>query len=250
MKKYILIILLVILYLIYFKKSIELFEDNIYLKHPQYLNRKLINSEKPKFKLNAICLNLENKKKNYDFIQHEWKDYLNVERFKALSTATKSHSAILSKIYQNRKKYKFPIVVMEDDVFRKNNFNKFWNQLFDFKNIDYITLDCFKLKISKKQPYKNKGFIKIEKHNSCGFIIYYSHFFNRFSNVEEMLGYINRPIDLSLTHNYKFIKLTPQKQICQQIVDKISTTRKGKKNTKIYQDYYIQSEKLLSNIKL
>ena len=132
MKKYILIILLVILYLIYFKKSIELFEDNIYLKHPQYLNRKLINSEKPKFKLNAICLNLENKKKNYDFIQHEWKDYLNVERFKALSTATKSHSAILSKIYQNRKKYKFPIVVMEDDVFRKNNFNKFWNQLFDF----------------------------------------------------------------------------------------------------------------------
>ena len=65
-----------------------------------------------------------------------------------------------------------------------------------------------------------------------------------------MLGYIKRPIDLSLTHNYKFIKLTPQKQICQQIVDKISTTRKGKKNTKIYQDYYIQSEKLLSNIKL
>ena len=59
-----------------------------------------------------------------DFIYSEWNKYLNITRFIALSSASKSHIEILKNIYQNKDNIKFPIVVMEDDVYRKNNFTK------------------------------------------------------------------------------------------------------------------------------
>ena len=77
-----------------------------------------------------------------NFIKSEWNEYLNVTRFIALSTATKSHVQILKNIYMNKEKTKFPIVAMEDDVYRKNNFTKYWNKLLDLTNCDYVSFDA------------------------------------------------------------------------------------------------------------
>ena len=41
-------------------------------------------------------------------------------------------------IFQNKNNIKFLIVVMEDDVYRNYNFNKYWNQLLNLTDCDYV----------------------------------------------------------------------------------------------------------------
>ena len=119
-----------------------------YSKDKIYKSRKLISNAKPDFKLNAFCVNLETKKDNMRFIKNEWKDYLNIRRFVALKSATESHYYILDWICQNKEKVKFPIVVMEDDVFRTNNFVDYWNKILEQKTCDYIAFDNLFLQFS------------------------------------------------------------------------------------------------------
>ena len=90
-----------------------------------YKSRIITSTSNPKFKLDAFCINLKDKKQNMDFIHSEWDEYLNISRFIALSSCTKSHVELLKNIYKNKENIKFPIVIMEDDVYRKNNFTKY-----------------------------------------------------------------------------------------------------------------------------
>ena len=78
-----------------------------------YESRTITSTSRPKFKLDAYCINLEYREQNMDFIHSEWDEYLNIKRFIALSTATDSHVQILKNIYQERNSIKFPIVIME-----------------------------------------------------------------------------------------------------------------------------------------
>ena len=67
-----------------------------------YKSREINTNEKPLFKLNAFCINLERREKNMEFINKEWKDYCNIKRFNALNNATASHIALLKYIYSNK----------------------------------------------------------------------------------------------------------------------------------------------------
>lgn len=209
-----------------------------------YTSRKLTSTIQPTHKLHAFCINLQNRIHNMNFIHNEWKDYLHIIRFIALSSATKSHIAILKYIYLHKKNIQFPIVIMEDDVYRKNDFTKYWNQLLDIKNCDYIALDAFYLKFKKSQKNVPKDFVSLEQHRAMGFTIYYKHFFDRFSTIQDLMKVFQYGnIDMKLTHNPLFINYTPKEQICCQIVSKYSTT--AKKNTNYYKNHYILAEKKL-----
>lgn len=226
-----------------------------YSKDKIYKSRKLISNAKPDFKLNAFCVNLKDKVSNFEFIKKEWKDFLNVRRFVALSSATKSHYYILDWICQNKEKIKFPIVVMEDDVYRKNNFLHYWNKILEQKNCDYIAFDNIFLQINKEDIQNNNDFVSIISHRSMGFIVYFKSFFDKYFKSKHLfnnlipikeLGLVktNRiPIDLYMTKLKIFKKCVPKRQVCRQIVDKTSTT--AHKNTAYYNDYYNLSENIL-----
>ena len=198
-------------------------------------------------KLDAFCINLKHKPENFNFINNEWSNYLNINRFIALDNCTKSHKFLLNYIWTNKETLKFPIVIMEDDVYKLNNFDKYWNLILDVKNVDYITLDCFYIKISKNQNLNNNNFVLLDKHNQAGFIIYFKQFFDKFNSIEHINSIIKEPIDLSLTHNTQIIKATPIEQICIQKYNKISSTANN--NTKSYGKYYNKTKEILRKYK-
>jgi hypothetical protein len=235
-----LFLFLVIVLAVLFKKYKTIKHE----KNPDYKNRKLINLAAPKFKLKAYCINLKGKKNNFKFIQKEWNNHLNVERFVALYSATASHLSLLCKIYLNKEKEQFPIVIMEDDVFRKNNFNKYWNELKNIENCDYICFDAFYLKFNKRQsPYEN--FVALSEHRAMGFTVYYKRFFDRFSNVSLLKAELDGTIDINFTHNPTFINFTPKEQVCRQIVSK--TSMSNQKHTAYYNKQYQKAEQLLAD---
>ena len=204
----------------------------------------LTSTTKPKFKLNAFCINLKNRKKNMQFIHSEWNEYLNITRFIALSSATESHISILKQIFNNKENIKFPIVIIEDDVYRKNNFTKYWNKLLDLTKCDYIAFDAFLLVFKDKQDSVPPNFISLKNHQAFGFNIYYKRFFDRFKTIKELDEVINKGvIDVNLSHNPLIIKYTPKEQICCQIVSKYSLT--AERDTSDYIEYYTIAEEKL-----
>lgn len=220
---------------------------NKFKANVNYLNRKLINKEIPLFKLNAFCINLKSKKENMDFINDEWSDFLIVKRFIALSSATLSHLHILKYIWFNKENIKFPIVIMEDDVFRKNNFTKYWNELLNLKKCDYVAFDCFFLRFKENQDNCEAKFISLKSHNAVGFNVYYKSFFDKITNINNLLEIVGKTIDTTMTNNDKFVKYTPNTQICRQIVNKISSTviSNIRFKTSFYNNYYKDAEYIL-----
>lgn len=209
-----------------------------------YKSREINTNEKPLFKLNAFCINLERREKNMEFINKEWKDYCNIKRFNALNNATASHIALLKYIYSNKQKLQFPIIIMEDDVYRKNNFTKYWNKLLDLKQCDYVSFDCFFLNFNNKIKSEDPSFVSLREHRAMGFNVYYKRFFDRFKTIKELDSILNKGvIDMNFTHNPNFINYTPKEQVCRQIVTKYSTT--AKINTSHYISYYEKGEDML-----
>ena len=212
-----------------------------------YKSRNITSTSKPKFKLYAFCINLEDRKQNMEFIYSEWYQYLNIKRFIALSSPTKSHIQILRFIFINKNIINFPIVIMEDDVYRKNNFTKYWNELLDLKNCDYVSLDAFFLVFNDNQNNVPSNFVSLQEHRAMGFNIYYKNFFDKFTSLEEFNQVLNKGIiDMNLTHNPLFINYTPKEQICCQIVSKFSTS--AKRFTNEFIEYYKIAEEKLKNI--
>ena len=214
-----------------------------------YKNRILIKNENPNFKLKAYCINLKQRKQNMTFIRDEWKDYLNIERFIALHTATKSHFQLFRNIWKKKEILNFPIVIIEDDVYRKNNFNKYWNKLLEIKNCDYIPFDTFFLNIKKDQSNCHQDFLSINSHNSMGFNVYYKQFFDKFKSLDELNNIINKylsggkAIDMSFCNSTEYVKFIPKEQVCSQIINKWSTT--CYRNTNFYYKYYEDTNNLL-----
>lgn len=247
MKNYLLISSIFLLCLIIHIKNKNLLSDKTEIDYKLtkcYKSRHIKSTSNPKFKLNAFCINLKDKKQNMDFIHSEWDEYLNITRFIALSSATKSHVQILKNIYQNKENIKFPIVIMEDDVYRKNDFTKYWNELLDLTECDYVALDAFFLVFKDNQYNVPGNFVSLKEHRAAGFNIFYKRFFDRFNTINDLENSINRgTIDMVFTHNPLFINYTPKEQICSQIVSKYSST--ANKDTSDYIQYYkIAEEKL------
>lgn len=214
-----------------------------YSKDKIYRLRKLTSNAKPNFKLNSFCINLDTKKDNMRFIKNEWKDYLNVRRFDALNTATESHYFLLDWICKNKEKVKFPIVIMEDDVYRKNNFVDYWNKIIEQQNCDYIAFDNIFLQFNKENTVNiSDYFVSIKSHRSMGFIVYFKSFFDKYNDIKHLLNR-NIPIDIYITNIVQFKKFVPRRQVCRQIVDKKSST--ANYNTSHYNKYYHISKNIL-----
>ena len=198
-----------------------------------YTSRVLTDTELPKFKLNAACINLEDKEENMEFITDEWSDFLHVQRVVASGPHVQSYTDLLSRIWARKEALRFPLVVMEDDVFRRNNFTEYWNELLNLHNCDYVTFDPIFIEIVQEEIHPK--FVSLLQHRASGFIVYYKKFFNRFETAKDISRIAGDPIDCNLTHNSEFVKYTPKRQVCRQIVSKYSyTSERDTSNTHVY----------------
>jgi hypothetical protein len=216
-----------------------------------FKNRILTKSkEEPKFKLDTYCINLEGRERNMEFIHNEWDEFCNITRFIALPTATKSHIAILKDIFSQKDKLSFPLVIMEDDVFRKNDFNKYWNQLKDFTDVDYIPLDAVYMVLEDGiSPDYIDDFLRIRGHSHTGFSVYYKRFFDRFETVQHLTDYLGTTdvIDVKFTYDKNIIKYVSKKQVCRQITSKFSTTAHKIEPAHTSDSCYLNAEIFLNN---
>ena len=115
------------------------------------------------------------------------------------------------------------------------------------KNLKKKNFNIKKINIIVGEDYKK--FISLLSNRSMGMNVYYKTFFDRFNSLEELNKNIkyNKTIDMHFTHDPLYIKLTPNKQVCRQIVNKTSTTNRHQKNTNGYNKYYKIAENSLKN---
>lgn len=202
---------------------------------------------KPVMKLKAYCISLKEKPQNLKYIKNEWKDFLNIHHFIALESCTKSHEELLIQIWKNKENESFPIVIMEDDVYRMKNFIHYWNAMFEIKNknLDYITFDGIFLKFKKSQKNVHPKFVSLLEHRATGFTVFFKRFFDRFNSIEELTKHFTGVIDMNFTHNPMFNNWIPKRQVLRQIINKKSST--ANINTNYYTKFYNKAQKILED---
>ena len=94
-----------------------------------------------------------------------------MERFIALKEASESHKQTLKNIWENKENEIFPVVIMEDDVFRKKKFTKHWNQMLDLKDCDCVAFDAFHLKFKSDQMIHDPHFVPLSEHGAMGALL-------------------------------------------------------------------------------
>lgn len=202
------------------------------------------------FKLKAYCISLKDSPENLIYIKNEWKDFLDIHHFVAIPAihgCSKSHRDLLLQIWKNKETEPFPIVIMEDDVYKMKDFTNYWNVLLEInnKNLDYIAFDAFLLKFKDSQKNVHPKFVELLKHNQTGFNVYFKNFFDRFNSEKELLKPLKlAPIDLHFTHNSTFTKWTPKRQVLRQISNK--KVRGKRKPTRDYKGYYDMAQEILT----
>ena len=139
-------------------------------------------------------------------------------------------------------------IVIEDDIYQTSNFtDTIWNEILTFINIkddnikwDFITFDPI-LGLDKNNFSKYSNiFLKIDCFRSMGMVIYNGEFFK--DNYKRIPVYA--PLDMTMTQNSEFIKLTYKKLLVRQYTDKSSTICEGM-DTAHYDDYWNKTESIL-----
>jgi len=192
--------------------------------------------------IDAFCINLDRCPENLNNMIKEWENILNIKKIMGIDgnqegiagelalylTNKKLFNDIANDIIEIKKPY---FIVIEDDIFKTNNFNlELWNKIIKFaednnNKWDIITLDLF------LRHQHNNFFPNIEKHNDiflkvnkfigAGFMIYNTKFIK---NNIEYINTLKMPYDVNINCNEKFIKLTPSKLLTKQDLMKDSTT--------------------------
>jgi len=200
----------------------------------------------------AFCINLDKDDSKMRQIYKDWSHLLDIERVsavKASDTITSREACAKShqEVFRKRAKLDLPFcIIMEDDVYTTKNFDKrLWDRIIWFAGSqsewDMISMDPvlgFDCKVANRY---NGLFCSIAKFRSTGMIIYKTEF------VRKNLGGLTNfkgAIDMSITHNADFMKLTPCKLIVRQYTDKPSATSLAS-GTKHYDRFWDETEKIL-----
>jgi hypothetical protein len=141
----------------------------------------------------------------------------------------------------------FPI--LEDDVFKTDNWDKMWPQIQTFLNSndaqdwDYISFDPFLHFDAHGARSYGHGFVEIDKFRNTGMIIYSRRFIESFDyRKEETSG----AIDMTFTHSPKWRKLTPNLLCVRQEPESISDIN-GQVNSH-RQRFWDNTEKILATV--
>lgn len=200
----------------------------------------------------AYCINLDKDDSKMRQIYKDWSHLLDIERFSAIKASdsitgreacAKSHQEIYRKIARSDLPFG---IIMEDDVYTTKNFDRrLWDRIIWFagsqEDWDMISLDPI-LGFDCRIAYKYNGlFCSIEKFRGTGMIIYKTEFVRK--NLAALTNF-KGAIDMSITQNTAFVKLTPCKLIVRQYTDKPSATSLASATTH-YDKFWDETEKIL-----
>jgi hypothetical protein len=204
--------------------------------------------ERDNIKPIAYCINLNDKPTNIERIYKDWSKYLDIKRVSARTGGSNgcllSHLTLFQQFANLDEPY---FIVMEDDVYQTLNFSDaIWNKILTFINNkdnnikwDFITFDPFIGLDKNNFTQYSDMFYKINCFRSMGMVIYNGYFFK--NNYKKIPVYA--PLDMTMTHNNEFIKLTYKKLLVRQYTDKVSTIFDG--DTKHYDEYWDKTEYIL-----
>ena len=191
--------------------------------------------------IKAYCINLDRKIEKFLDIQKNFNDILNIERYTAIDgtlnnmsgakALCKTNIEIFNKII-NSDEINLPYcIIIEDDIVKSEYFDLYWNDIVDFINNrdnvwDFIGIEYSLIYGKPKLEYYNNLFLKTENFRNTGFMIYNTSF------LKKNINYISRlnNLDMTITHNDKFIKLIPKKQIIYQLPNQLSDISKKPRN--------------------
>ena len=184
------------------------------------------------FKPKAFCINLDRKPEQWKKIQDNWSDTLDLERFSAIDGKKMNITGKQALLNTTKKFFKFIlnynehyIILIEDDIYKTNDFNILWPDILEFLNTktntwSFISLDPFLCFHNCMFENFNDIFLKVSNFRQAGFIIYRTEFIKQ--NISQLLK-INKPFDISISYNNNYIKLTPKKLLVRQYTNKVST---------------------------
>jgi hypothetical protein len=190
-----------------------------------------MNSSSP-FKLKAYCINLDRRPENYVKIQSEFGDVLALERYPGIDGSAngmggqralyETNKCLFNKIYNSDDIHLPCVAIIEDDVVKTEWFESYFNKLIPFLQSDaewdFIALEFFlHYDRSTIEPYTDILY-KVSKHRNAGFMIYNTKFIRKMvQQFKEWDAAGNwHLLDMSMTHDPRFIKLVPSQFMVKQ----------------------------------
>jgi hypothetical protein len=201
--------------------------------------------------IKAYCINLDRKIEKFLDIKKNFDDILNIERYTAIDGTLNNMSGAKALCKTNidiinSDEINLPYcIIIEDDIVKNEYFDLYWNDIVDFINNrdnvwDFIGIEYSLIYGKPKLEYYNNLFLKTENFRNTGFMIYNTSFLKKNINYISSLN----NLDMTITHNDKFIKLIPIKQIIYQLPNQLSDISKKPRN---YNGLYKLNSKYIEN---
>jgi hypothetical protein len=182
-------------------------------------------------KLPAIVINLDRRPENWTYMQKEWGTLFDLQRMSAvdarehnippLMACTKSHIEAFKQLVLSPDPY---VIIMEDDIYRTAAWDTFWPKITAFleKNNaewDFISLDpnmaCDEIVFSSYNDF----LVRVNRFRNTGFIIWKTSFLKQHLDEFTLL---RASMDMVVTHDPRFTKLTPATLLVRQRTDRVS----------------------------
>lgn len=202
----------------------------------------------------AHVINLDRCPDNWAQMQTTWSSIFNLQRVSAIDgraygysgreACRMSHIVLLKKLSSRTEPFQ---IVLEDDVYPTGSFSTQWPAILKFLNSgrcdwDFIVLDPIVQYENPQLDVFTPELFTITGSRATGGIIYRTEFLKEhITTIAKARG----AIDMSLTQNRAFRKLTPQQLLVRQHAGKPSLTS-GTQDTTYYNDFYDNTEAYLA----
>lgn len=205
--------------------------------------------------IKAYCINLDRKPENFEKVTKEFRGLLAIKRVSAvdgsalgISPSIALHRTVTNLFAEVIKTDEPYAIVLEDDIYRCEDFDKYWPKIFNFihdsKNVwDFISLDFFLAFDKPILTSYNDFLFSTTNFRSCGFMIYNINFLKKYCSELQSYG----PLDMTMTYDSRFVKLIPKSLIVRQYINKKSEINLKNDTEELYKNYYEITETRLSS---
>jgi GR25 family glycosyltransferase involved in LPS biosynthesis len=183
--------------------------------------------------MKAYCINLDSKPENFVRIMRDFGSQLDIERFSAIDG--KKHNMKGDQALYNTNKLIFEkiaasadmpcVAIIEDDIVKTPAFDTYYEKIMSFvmttkEPWDFISLEFILDYDNPTVEVYNELFYKVGTSRNAGFMLYNPQFIKK--NLEQLTHW--RVLDMTMTHDARFIKLIPKELLLTQLPTAKSTT--------------------------
>jgi len=174
---------------------------------------------------------MDKRSDNWTYMQKEWGHIFDLQRMSAVdaqehnippyAACRRSHIAAFRQAILSPHAYS---IIMEDDIYKTAEWGAYWPKIREFLDNDgaewdFISFDpnlaCDEIVFSKY----NSHLVKLDRFRNAGFIIYKNSFLRQYVDEFEKATQV---LDMSVTHDPRFTKLTPATLLVRQRTDRVS----------------------------